>query len=240
MSRRVYSFAICVSCAGQTPAQKQMTSVTSAQAQAAEAAAKGVRAEPRPNTPVEVFWAVAVTAVALTIIGIFVGYAANVDHALVALAWTIGILAFCQLLGMLDHPQIVKLGVLPPQLCSKIATAFCPLNNTLGLWRRPGSNLAPLDGVRALAVLWVMAYHLAGSLSLFFSLGTKNFDSMLSKPPMQFLQNGDMGQLHHSGTPRQRPLAHSSFFSSGVDLFFALSGFLIMHLLVKDVKRRKR
>jgi peptidoglycan/LPS O-acetylase OafA/YrhL len=145
-------------------------------------------AEPPTYSQIEIIAAASITAVSLIIIGVFVGYAAGWQHTLVALAWAVGILTFCQLLGLLGHARIVESGVLPARLCSKFAAAFSPLNNILGLWRRPGSNLAPLDGIRALAVLWVMAYHLAGSLSLFFALGTKNFDTMLSKPPMQFLQ----------------------------------------------------
>jgi hypothetical protein len=146
----------------------------------------------------------------LLILGIWLGYAAGSLWALVTIGIIVGVLGFC-----FSVSTIVRFLNCSEEFVKQMGTAFSPVRNTLGLWRRPSGSLASLDGIRALAVTWVMVYHLSANLAPFFVFGTKNFNSLLATPPMQFLLNGDMG----------------------VDLFFALSGFLIMHLILRGLER---
>ena len=82
-------------------------------------------------------------------------------------------------------------------------------DNLKGLFERRPSTLAALDGVRALAILWVLSMHAWTFWPLF--LDCKLHNSLL----MQQIVNGDLG----------------------VDMFFVLSGFLISWILLKECKK---
>ena len=64
-----------------------------------------------------------------------------------------------------------------------------------------------LNGLRALAILWVFNIHY--SLMCYY----KPFDCLFDKYQLSPIRNGDMG----------------------VDLFFVLSGFLITDILIKEI-----
>jgi len=77
------------------------------------------------------------------------------------------------------------------------------------LFKRRASSLEPLDGLRAIAALWVMAEHtLLNGNHRFFGLPLKT-------PILRAIVNGDIA----------------------VDVFFVLSGFLIAFILLKECKR---
>jgi peptidoglycan/LPS O-acetylase OafA/YrhL len=75
---------------------------------------------------------------------------------------------------------------------------------------RPSGQLGPLDGLRAFAILWVLAFH-AAWYSLRY-IPTDLYVAMLRAPAMLPVWRGDFG----------------------VDLFFVLSGFLIAGLLLDE------
>ena len=91
-------------------------------------------------------------------------------------------------------------------------------NNTLSLFHRPGTNLAPIDGIRALSQLAVMLYH------CFFLLrmvgDPEQFRQIVQQTPW-FL--GWVWTLDYS-----------------VDAFFVLSGYLIAALLLREHSRTGR
>lgn len=99
-----------------------------------------------------------------------------------------------------------------------IARAFSPRRNLRLIFSRPAEtrHLAPLDGVRALSVLWVMLFH-AGWYT-FFSWPTDTYVRLL-------------------GTSWMLPVWRGDF---GVDVFFVLSGFLIGGLLLDELKAQDR
>lgn len=74
----------------------------------------------------------------------------------------------------------------------------------------PDSQIRPLDGLRALSILWVIAFHTAFLTALF-----------IPKEQYEALHSSNMMRLVWSG-------------SHGVDIFFAMSGFLICHMLIRE------
>lgn len=97
---------------------------------------------------------------------------------------------------------------------------FHPGHNLRLLWQRPPGTIAVLDGLRALSVLWVIAFHwvlqiaidpLPGdhSLGLLTEPARTMADEVSRAWYMKWLLSGDLG----------------------VDVFLLLSGFLIAHLL---------
>lgn len=85
--------------------------------------------------------------------------------------------------------------------------------NLGGLFRPSESSFKPLDGLRALSLLWVIAFHsafLAGR-----SMTAGQFAAFASDPLVSFFLRGDLG----------------------VDIFFVISGFLISHILMGEYQR---
>lgn len=83
------------------------------------------------------------------------------------------------------------------------------------LFSRPSQNYKPIDGIRAIAVLWVIIFHAwLFQYSDFTAVG----DKVLENPFLIWISKGDLG----------------------VDLFFVISGFLIGSILFKEFKKTKR
>ena len=82
------------------------------------------------------------------------------------------------------------------------------------LFIRPELNYKPIDGIRAIAVLWVIIFH----AWLFQYNGFQNTaDQIFQNPFLIWISKGDLG----------------------VDLFFVISGFLIGTILFKEYKKNK-
>jgi len=80
--------------------------------------------------------------------------------------------------------------------------------------KHSGTHVDSLDGLRAVAVSWVILYH-ALCVPTFFFVGPTNYNQFIGQWYMQFAFSGAMG----------------------VDLFFVLSGFLIVSLLVPEGRK---
>ncbi len=97
-------------------------------------------------------------------------------------------------------------------MLKSIIQAFSLRQNIKSIFSRPGDNLAALDGLRAISIIWVLAFHVCILTALSFS--TETAQQLLKDSPWFFnwLWNGD----------------------KGVDIFFVMSGFLISGLLFKE------
>lgn len=125
---------------------------------------------------------------------------------------------------MKDHGQVLvpsQVLLAPvtstPEKQLKLADAFNPLVNLRGLWRRPEGALNCLDGLRAIAVIWVVVYH---CFSVWAGLGGRSsgpgpWQDIYLSFPVQLVLNGELG----------------------VDIFFSLSGFLIALQSVRELRR---
>ncbi len=99
---------------------------------------------------------------------------------------------------------------------SRILAAFSPVENLAGLVVPERGRLRPIDGLRALAIVWVIAFHSAWhSVS---SLPLPMYAELVGAPRMLIVWRGDFG----------------------VDLFFVVSGFLIAGMLVDERVRNGR
>ncbi len=85
--------------------------------------------------------------------------------------------------------------------------------NLRALVTRPPQRLAPIDGLRAIAVLWVVAFH--GVLFLGPQVPGSALAGLVARPWAHAALQGDLG----------------------VDLFFVLSGFLIARMLLAEQAR---
>lgn len=83
------------------------------------------------------------------------------------------------------------------------------------LFNRPNQNYKPIDGIRAIAVLWVIVFHAwLFQYNDFKSVG----DAVFENPFLIWITKGDLG----------------------VDLFFVISGFLIGSILFKELKKTQQ
>ena len=80
------------------------------------------------------------------------------------------------------------------------------------LTNRPSQNYKPIDGIRALAVLWVIVFH---AWLFQYNDFTETSDKIFENPFLIWISKGDLG----------------------VDLFFVISGFLIGTILFKEFKK---
>lgn len=97
-----------------------------------------------------------------------------------------------------------------------LARAFSPGRNVRALWEPKSGHLAPLDGLRALSILWTIAFHAAWFL--FDALSPARYLALMANPLMVLPWRGHFG----------------------VDGFFVLSGFLIAGMLLDERERTGR
>ncbi|MDX1694443.1 MAG: acyltransferase [Ketobacteraceae bacterium] len=90
--------------------------------------------------------------------------------------------------------------------------SFSPKNNLRSIFFRTGARLDPLDGIRALAILWIIVFHGLYGVGLFLS--EPALGQMMDSIPwyMQWMTKGE----------------------NAVDLFFVLSGFLVGGALIRE------
>jgi peptidoglycan/LPS O-acetylase OafA/YrhL len=109
-----------------------------------------------------------------------------------------------------------------PRMCGKIFGILCSSfdigRNWKRLTHRPSNNLHNLDGFRALAILWLISFH-----TMYFYKFCRDKtnvcpvganDDLMARPSLRLLFDGHFG----------------------VDVFFVLSGFLIAHFLMQELK----
>jgi peptidoglycan/LPS O-acetylase OafA/YrhL len=98
-------------------------------------------------------------------------------------------------------------------LRERLRAAFSTRDNVRALFVRDSASagrLAPLDGLRALSILWVVCFH-AGFYSIWY-LPTDAYVHLIVSPLMLPLWRGDFG----------------------VDVFFVLSGFLVAKMVIDE------
>ena len=96
--------------------------------------------------------------------------------------------------------------------CYRCSRDICK-NRCLGIFKRNASNLMPLDGLRAMAILWVFTFHMTCFWADFFN---------------KCMYHGNEGNLIY------RVIVNGE---QAVDLFFVLSGFLISYIILKELKK---
>jgi len=92
----------------------------------------------------------------------------------------------------------------------RLGRAFSLRRNLRALFVPPDTHLRPIDGLRALSILWVMMFHAAWYAGPFVPLPT--YAALLDSTPMLPVWRGDFG----------------------VDVFFVISGFLIAGMLIDE------
>ncbi|HEX4287133.1 MAG TPA: acyltransferase [Terracidiphilus sp.] len=94
---------------------------------------------------------------------------------------------------------------------TKRASIFSPGHNLRRLFKRPGGQEPVIDGVRALAILWVLALHL---VFLHLTVFPARAGAVFNAPLTSWTANGLFG----------------------VDMFFVISGFLIGSILFREYR----
>jgi peptidoglycan/LPS O-acetylase OafA/YrhL len=92
----------------------------------------------------------------------------------------------------------------------RLRAAFSNRENLRALFVRDAGHLSPLDGLRALSILWVVCFH-AGFYSVWY-MPLDRYGALLASPFMLPLWRGDFG----------------------VDIFFVLSGFLVAKMVIDE------
>jgi peptidoglycan/LPS O-acetylase OafA/YrhL len=88
--------------------------------------------------------------------------------------------------------------------------ACSPRNTFASLFSRPPSNFRPVDGLRAISILLVVAFHVVWLRGEY--VGPAAWTAIISDPVLAIVLRGDLG----------------------VDVFFVISGFLISHILMVE------
>ena len=95
---------------------------------------------------------------------------------------------------------------------SVLSAAFSLHGNLTSLFDRPPANFKPVDGLRALSILLVVAFHVVWLRGEY--IGPAAWTTIVSDPLLSIVLRGDLG----------------------VDVFFVISGFLIAHLLIVEYR----
>jgi len=106
-------------------------------------------------------------------------------------------------------------GAADPPVWRQVLQAWNVGENLRGVGRRPAGALGALDGLRALAVCWVVVYHCMVTWMGLGSSGPGNYNEVHKLWIVQPALSGDLG----------------------VDIFFVLSGFLIALQAVRELQR---
>jgi peptidoglycan/LPS O-acetylase OafA/YrhL len=104
--------------------------------------------------------------------------------------------------------------------CCAHGGAYDCAGNWKSLFARDQGSIGVLDGIRSLAVGWVLAFH-----------------SLLFMPALQVGKDPDWSSQTYTDLTRTWFMAPIQIGETGVDLFFLLSGFLISYLLGKEMRR---
>ncbi|MFT3772651.1 MAG: acyltransferase [Minicystis sp.] len=102
----------------------------------------------------------------------------------------------------------------PPSLGQRLLAAFSLRRNFHEVWARSGDAFAPLDGLRAIAVLWVMLFHCFTIPTVQWATAA-NMVRFLDEPALSVAFSGHLG----------------------VEIFLVLSGFLMAHMLIRERER---
>ena len=105
---------------------------------------------------------------------------------------------------------------MPVQTWERVSRAFSVRRNLELLLVAPDTQLRPLDGLRAISILWVIVFHAAWYAGTYIPL--PSYVALLVSPSMLPVWRGDFG----------------------VDIFFVLSGFLIAGMLIDERERTGR
>lgn len=116
--------------------------------------------------------------------------------------------------------------------CHTLRRAFNLRRNFTSLWRRPSGTVRELDGLRAIAVLWVVMLH----TSLTWIGTWSGAECLLHFPNVEQCDiPAEFRALARS--PLMQPAIYGDL---GVDIFFVLSGYLIGAILFREEAAARR